>query len=72
MMEEPARALADWPRWLGDMVQAGRPVMGFGGRIYNEQPEWRDKGPGIFLGTSLAEAVETLERLLREVIAFGA
>ncbi len=72
MMEEAARALADWQPWLGDAVQARRPLIGFGGRIYTEQPGWRDKGPGIFLGVSLPEAVETLERLLREATVFGA
>jgi DNA-binding transcriptional MerR regulator len=65
--EEPARALAEWPRWLPEAAQTGRPIVAYGGRIFTEQPEWRDKIPGTFLGDNLEEGVATFERLLQDV-----
>jgi len=40
--------------------------MTFGGRIFTEQPEWRDKVPGVFLGATLQDGLDSLDRLLRE------
>ncbi len=67
MMEQAGRALLNWQDSLGEYVQAGRPVIGFGGKAFNDHPDWRDQGPGIFLGSTLQEGVDNLERLLREV-----
>jgi DNA-binding transcriptional MerR regulator len=64
MTEESARALVEWPRWLPDVAQSGRPLIGYGGRIFTEQPGWRQRIPGVFLGATLQEGVETLQRRL--------
>jgi methanogenic corrinoid protein MtbC1 len=64
--ETTARSLAEWPQHLPGVVEARRPVIAFGGRIFTEQPEWRVKVPGVFLGKSLQEGVDTLERTLRD------
>jgi DNA-binding transcriptional MerR regulator len=69
MAEEPALALIEWPRWFPESVRGGRPVMTFGGLIFSEQPEWRDKVPGTFLGSTLREGVERLDRLMRDLTA---
>jgi len=67
MAEEPARALTEWPRWLPEAYSNNRPLIGFGGRIFTLQPEWRTKVPGVFLGPSLSEGVSKLDALLREI-----
>jgi len=64
--EPAAQALAEWPRHLPGVLEARRPVITFGGRIFTEQPEWRIKVPGVFLGATLQEGVDTLERTLRD------
>jgi len=69
MTEGPARLLAEWPRWFPDSVRGGRPVITFGGLIFTEHPEWRERVPGKFLGSTLQEGVEALDRLMRDVTA---
>ncbi len=65
MTEEPAEALISWPEHFPDVAKRGRPIFGFGGRVFNEEPEWRARVQGLFLGATLTEGVETLERTLR-------
>jgi MerR family transcriptional regulator, light-induced transcriptional regulator len=65
MTEEPAQALLSWPEYLPEASASGRPLFCFGGRIFNQQPEWRARLQGLFLGATLTEGVQTLERALR-------
>lgn len=65
MRTETAQALAGWPKWLPEALETGRPIVTYGGRIFTNEPEWRARVPGIFLGETLTEGVETLERLLK-------
>ncbi|MDF1514354.1 MAG: MerR family transcriptional regulator [Anaerolineae bacterium] len=65
MTEEPAVALAQWPELLPEIAAAQRPAFGYAGRIFNLQPEWRSRVQGVFLGATLGEGVQTLERLLQ-------
>ncbi|MGC9520685.1 MAG: MerR family transcriptional regulator [Anaerolineae bacterium] len=65
MTEEPAEAMASWPEHFPDVAKRGRPIFAFGGRVFNEEPEWRARIQGLFLGATLTEGVETLERTLR-------
>lgn len=67
MTEETARALADWPHWLPEAARTKRPIVGFGGRAFLERPELADQIPGIFLGRTLQEGVEKLNRMLHEM-----
>ncbi len=69
MTDEPAAALADWPEHLPDVAQNEKPVFAYAGRVFNEEPEWRAKVRGLFLGTDLSEGVDTLERILRKFSA---
>lgn len=64
--EPAAQALAEWPRYLPGVIEARRPVIAFGGRIFTRQPEWREQVPGVFLGATLQDGVDTLERTLRD------
>jgi methanogenic corrinoid protein MtbC1 len=65
-MEETAQALSAWPQHLSGVLEARRPIVAFGGRIFSEQPEWRARVPGVFLGESLQSGVDKLEGLLRD------
>lgn len=66
MTEETAKSLMDWPKLLPDVVSKGRPVVGFGGRVFVEKPEWRLKIAGIYLGNNFEEGISTIEKLLRD------
>jgi len=67
--EKSAQALADWPRYLPGVLESKRPIVAFGGLVFNEKPEWREQVSGSFLGTTLQEGVDKLEGLLRETTA---
>lgn len=66
MTEETAKNLMDWPKLLPDVVSKGRPIVGFGGRVFVEKPEWRLKIAGIYLGNNFEEGISTIEKLLRD------
>lgn len=67
--QKSAEALLEWPKWFPDAARTGRPIIGYGGRIFNQSPEWRAKVPGVFLGATLTEGVDNLERILRNATA---
>jgi hypothetical protein len=67
MSEETAHALADWPRWLPEVAEQQRPIIGFGGRAFIEQPELARQVPGEYLGQTLQEGVEVISRMLHEL-----
>jgi len=64
--DKAAQNLVDWPRHLPGVLEAGRPIVAYGGRVFSEKPEWRSQVPGIFLGETLQEGVNKLESLLRD------
>jgi DNA-binding transcriptional MerR regulator len=66
MTEETAHALAGWPQWLPEAAAKKRPVVGYGGRIFLERPELAEEVPGVLLGKTLKEGVETLDRMLHD------
>jgi DNA-binding transcriptional MerR regulator len=65
MTENSAMELATWPEWMPEVVQSGEPVMSYGGRIFVEEPLWRAKMPGIYLGSNFEDGLNTVERLAR-------
>lgn len=69
MTDETGRALLDLPQWLPEIHQSGRPVIAFGGRAFNLDAELRAQMSGVFLGATLTEGVEVVERVLRETTA---
>ena len=69
MTEETGEALLGLPEWLPEIHQSGRPVVAYGGRAFNITPDLRQQMPGVFLGATLPEGVEVVERLLRETTA---
>jgi DNA-binding transcriptional MerR regulator len=62
MLEEPARALAAWPRWIEQ--NNGKPLVAFGGRAFVVMPELQHSVPGYYLGDTLQEGMARLESLL--------
>lgn len=64
MVEDTASSLADWPQHMPDIFKTGRPIIGYSGRAFVKKPELRLKVPGIFLGSTFEEGIETIEKLL--------
>ncbi len=64
MTEVSASELVDWPQYLPEVAQTGKPVIGYGGRVFSLQPEWRLRMQGVYLGDTLRDGMQTIERLL--------
>lgn len=64
MTEASAAELIDWPHWLPEVAQGGRPAMTYGGRVFVDQPEWRLRMSGVYLGDDFRQAIEKIESLL--------
>jgi methanogenic corrinoid protein MtbC1 len=65
MTESSAVELVSWPEWMPEAAQTGKPVIAYGGRIFVEEPVWRAKMPGIYLGSNFEDGLNTVERLAR-------
>lgn len=66
MTETAAAELIDWPRWLPEIAQTGKPMLGYGGRVFCLQPVWRSRLAGIYLGDNFREGLANIERLLTQ------
>lgn len=66
MTENTASTLADWPRWLPDAAEKKAPIVAYAGRVFVEQPEWRLRVQGMYLGDGFEDGVKTIERLLNQ------
>lgn len=64
MTENAAAELSEWPVWLPETAQTGKPHVGFGGRIFRVQPEWRLRMAGTYLGDNFRDGLVTIENLL--------
>jgi methanogenic corrinoid protein MtbC1 len=62
MLEETARTIAEWPRWIEQ--NNGKPLVAFGGRAFVLRPELQQNVPGYYLGDTLQEGMARLELLL--------
>jgi MerR family transcriptional regulator, light-induced transcriptional regulator len=65
MTESSATELALWPEWMPEVAEKGKPVISYGGRIFVEEPMWRAKMPGIYLGSNFEDGLNSVERLAR-------
>jgi hypothetical protein len=52
------------------VLKESRALLGFGGLIFNRLPELQERIPAHFLGTSLEEAIQSVEQLLAKPIPF--
>lgn len=64
MTEDTAVQLKEWPKWLPDAAQTGKPIVGYGGRVFVENLELRRNMPGLYLGDTFQEGIATIETLL--------
>jgi MerR family transcriptional regulator, light-induced transcriptional regulator len=64
MTEASAAELVEWPRYFPKATAHGRPEIAFGGRVFSEQPEWRDRVAGVYLGATLEAGITTLDDML--------
>jgi MerR family transcriptional regulator, light-induced transcriptional regulator len=64
MTEKTAESLAEWPSYLPHAAERKYPIIGYGGRVFMEKPEWRMKVQGMYLGNSFEDGVSTIERIL--------
>lgn len=64
MTEVSASELVEWPQYLPEVAQTGKPVLGYGGRVFSLQPEWRLRMQGVYLGDTLRDGMQTIEKLL--------
>ncbi len=71
MQAATAEALAAWPKWLPGAAETGHPIVTYGGRVFSETPEWRQRVPGIFLGNTLCEGLEMLDQILQKQTSGG-
>jgi DNA-binding transcriptional MerR regulator len=69
MTDEAGQALLNLPEWLPEIHQSGRPVVAFGGRSFTLDADLREQMAGVYLGNTLLEGVDVVERLLRETTA---
>ena len=64
MTEKTAESLAEWLSYLPQVAESKYPIIGYGGRVFMEKPEWRMKVQGMYLGNSFEDGVSTIERIL--------
>jgi MerR family transcriptional regulator, light-induced transcriptional regulator len=64
MTEKSAGQLSEWVQYMPEAATKNHPIIGYGGRIFIHQPEWRLKVPGMYLGNSFEDGIATIERLL--------
>lgn len=65
MTESTAAALQEWPSYLLPAASPDSVMVGFGGRVFSLQAEWRSRVPGIFLGETIPEGAATIEAAFR-------
>lgn len=63
--EEAARNIVDIGRQV-ELVPVPRPILGYGGQAFNDNPVLQAATPGVYLGRNAEETVATVERLMRE------
>ena len=64
MREETAQNLAEWPAYFEKITPSKRPPICYAGRVFVEDPQWRERVSGIFLGETIEAGMNTLNNLL--------
>jgi len=64
MHEVSVKNLIDLQPKLSEIFDNDKPLVGYGGRVFVEKPEWRQKIQGIYLGSSIEEGIATIERII--------
>jgi MerR family transcriptional regulator, light-induced transcriptional regulator len=67
MTENAAAELSEWPQWMPGAAQSGKPPVGYGGRIFRIQPEWRLRMAGNYLGDTFREGLMNIEEIMEKL-----
>ena len=65
MTENAASNLVDWPQHLPEAASTGKPMVTYGGRVFVKNPEWQARMPGVYLGSTMQQGLDAIERLLQ-------
>ncbi len=65
MSVNAAHNLADWPKYISQT--AGRPLVGFGGGAFINDPKLQGAIPGIYLGSTIQQGLLGLTGFLRKI-----
>jgi DNA-binding transcriptional MerR regulator len=66
MTEDPARDLASWPQWLPD-GDDNRPLICYAGSAFTQNPLLQEKIPGVYLGNTMKDGIDTITRILADL-----
>lgn len=69
MSEDTATALSQWPEWLST-DEDDAPIVAYAGYIFAQDTRWIDRVPGIYLGDTLLDGLDTANELLRNLNVF--
>jgi DNA-binding transcriptional MerR regulator len=67
MAEASAQALSQWPQWLSTRQNKEAPIVAYAGYIFTQDPTWIERVPGVYLGNTLLEGLDTANDLLRQL-----
>lgn len=65
--EETALAMMQWEKILSPKKANKDFILGYGGHAFNAQPDLIEKVPGLFLGHTLLEGLDTLDQILHQL-----
>jgi DNA-binding transcriptional MerR regulator len=64
MTAQAAEDLITWPEIMPDLARPGAIPVGFGGRAFTLDRSLRQRMPGVFLGETLRQGIDEIDRLL--------
>ncbi len=70
MTEAAALALSQWPQWLSTEREKETPIVAYAGYVFAQDPTWIDRVPGVYLGNTLLDGLDTANDLLRHLNPF--
>ncbi|MBN2305991.1 MAG: MerR family transcriptional regulator [Anaerolineae bacterium] len=70
MTEDAASALSQWPQWFPDKPEKELPVIAYAGYVFAQDSTWIERVPGVYLGNTLLDGLNTVNELLRGINPF--
>jgi DNA-binding transcriptional MerR regulator len=70
MTEDTAQALSQWPQWLSSGKENEAPIVAYAGYIFARDSVWIDRVPGVYLGNTLLDGLDTADDFLRRLNPF--
>ncbi len=69
LTETSGQNLAEWPRWLPDAHRTRKPIISYAGTVFLDTA-WQERVPGVYLGDTIEEGMDTVEKLMAEAHTF--